>query len=369
MMGGDSHRYLGSAEALRAGKPIDERDENYVGFVLYLALIGWLAPDRDALAWAAVVVQSGVSLLALLCVYGIGRTVLSGTSGALASLFYAANPYAMVWNRYLLTDSLFISFVLISLWALIRTSRRRAWLTLALPACAFTALLRPNGLFYTPVFLVYLLFLLGRRARLAAGALFAVALLAGLPFIASEVQKATDRIQVIDHLAAGVTIWRTARIDMPEYRSPRTHPIADFAAYATAYPAETLRLLAARLRVAYLFTRDDFSPRHNALLRVTLPTLYGFAVAGMVRRLAAAARRDALLLVGVLAVQTAILALTYSDHDPRFTCYTLTLVALFAAHGLDGLPGAVRRPSPPTLHGTAGPDPMARVRDSGSPGP
>jgi Dolichyl-phosphate-mannose-protein mannosyltransferase len=336
-MGGDSPRYIASAQRLLEEGVISGRDQNYSGFVLYLALMKTVAPGGDSFAKAAVAVQSAVALLALFCVYGIGATVLSERAGALASVFYALNPYAMIWNRYVLTDSLFISFVLISIWALVKASRRPGWLGLAVPVCVFTAMLRPNGVVYFPVFLVYLHSLLSKRLRVAACVVIAVAALAASPLLMKEFRKATDRIQAIDNLVDGVTVWREARIDMPKYEKPRTHPIADAVGYVTTYPYDALRLFAARLYAAYVFTRDDFSPRHNALLLVALPGLYALAAAGALRGCRRGITRDVLLMLGVLAVQTGLFAVTYSDHDPRFTCYTITLIALFAAYGFEGL--------------------------------
>jgi 4-amino-4-deoxy-L-arabinose transferase-like glycosyltransferase len=317
-----------------------------------------VAPGGDSFARAAVAVQSAVALLALLCVYGIGAMVLSERAGALASVFYALNPYAMIWNRYVLTDSLFISFVLISIWALIKASRRHGWLGLAVPACVFTAMLRPNGVVYFPVFLVYLHSLLGRRLRVAAYVVIAVAALAASPLLMDEFEKATERIQIIDNLVDGVTVWREAKIDMPRYEKPRTHAMADAFGYVTTYPYDSLRLFAARLYAAYVFTRDDFSPRHNALLLVALPALYALAVAGAIRSCRRGITRDGLLVLGVLAAQTGIFAMTYSDHDPRFTCYTITLIALFAAYGVDGLvmsgwPRPIGRGRPPAPRAAA----------------
>ncbi len=355
-MGGDSPRYIGSAQRLLEDGVLSGRDQNYSGFVLYLALTKTVAPGGESFASAAVAAQSAVALGALFCVYGIGAMVLSERAGALASVFYALNPYAMIWNRYVLTDSLFISFVLISIWALIKASRRHGWLGLAVPACVFTAMLRPNGVVYFPVFLVYLHSLFGKRLRVAAYVVIAVAALAASPFLMKELEKATDRIQIIDNLVDGVTVWHEAKIDMPRYERPRTRPIADTFAYVTTYPYDSLRLFAARLYAAYMFTRDDFSTRHNALLLVALPFLYALAVAGTIRSCQRGITRDVLLLLGVLAVQTGIFAMTYSDHDPRFTCYTITLIALFAAYGFEGLvmsgwlrPAGRGRPPAPRL--------------------
>jgi Dolichyl-phosphate-mannose-protein mannosyltransferase len=345
-MGGDSPRYVASAERLLERGVIQGRDQNYSGTVVYLALMKIVAPGGDAFATAAVAVQTVVAFLALFCVYGIGRMTLSERAGALAAVLYAVNPYAMIWNRYVLTDSLFISFVLVSIWALLAAARRRRWLALAVPACVFTAMLRPNGLVYLPVFLLYLLSLLSRRLRAVACVVVAGAALAAAPFLAREIAKAADRIQAVDHLVEGVTVWHVARIDMPGYDTAGMHPVTAVFAYVATYPSATLRLFAARLHAAYLFTREGFSPRHNALLRVALPVLYALAAAGLVRSWRRGPTRDLLLVLGVLGAQTAILVLTYSDHDPRFTCYTLTLVFLLAAYGLEWVMSAYRASSP-----------------------
>ncbi|MBI4665209.1 MAG: glycosyltransferase family 39 protein [Nitrospinae bacterium] len=335
IMSGDTPRYIDSADYLLAHGAIVGRDQNYSGFVAYLAFMKILAPEGESFKIAAIAVQTFISLIAFLCVYGTGARVFSETAGALSALFFSLNHYAIYWIQYALTDSLFISFVIISVWALVRFGENGRWIWLAAPACLFTAALRPNGVFIFPVFLVYLLSYLSRKVQIAIYSACIAAAIAASPFLMTEFQKATDHIQVMDNLTGGYLVWGLDKIEMPPFQWEKKNVIEDSFTYFTAYPKDTLKLFATRLYTAYIFTRSGYTPAHNAFLLTVLPVFYILAAAGAVRSYITVFTRDRLLVMGVIAVQSAILALTFSDYDPRFTCYIITLVALFSAYGAE----------------------------------
>jgi len=300
-----------------------------------------LAPGGDSFRGAAVYMQTAISALALLLVFRIGTAMRSELAGSLAALFYSVNFHALSWNKFVLTDSLFISFVIISVWALIKSGDDRRFIAIAIPVCVFTASLRPNGVVYFIAFAAYLVSLMPKKVAIAVISSIAVAVLAASPFLFDEIQKATDRIQLIDNLTGGYTIWETEKIEMPPFDKQRKNVIADAAGYIAEHPAASLKLMLARLYTGFVFTRADYSPAHNAIILAIAPPLYLLAIIGAWVCLKSWAMKPAALIIGVVAAQAFIFALTFSDHDPRFTCYVLTLVAILAAAGVDAILTAI----------------------------
>jgi len=216
VLGGDTHHYVDAVNQFLEEGSITGRNQNYSGYVLFLSLCKAISPSGISYFALSVVFQTLFSCAALFCLHAVGVRIFSQTTGLLSALCFSVNYYAIFWNQYVLTDSLFISFVIISCYAAVKASTNRWFLLLALPSVAFTAMLRPNGLVFLPVFFVYLVSSLKPKVQAVLYICVAVAVALAGAFIMTEFQKATDRIQTLDQIERGTIIWNLKRIDMPK---------------------------------------------------------------------------------------------------------------------------------------------------------
>ncbi len=334
VQGGDTHHFVDAVNELVENGSITNRSQNYSGYVIFLAICKLITPSGGSYFATSIAIQTLFSFIAMFCVFHLGNSVFSETTAKLATLFFSVNYYTIYLNQYVLTDSMFISLALISCSTLVMASWNRWWFGLAAPATIFTAMFRPNGIVFFPLFALYALSLLKAKTQAVIYTILVVALVAAGPFLLKEFYKATSRIQALGQIERGTVVYGYKFIEMPELKNKSHDLLKDTARYAMEYPGALLNLVYNRLYSYYFFMRDEFSSLHNMFLKITLPVFYLLALMGVARCFATGFDRNHLLLLGIIAAQSAITASAYSDHDPRFLCYIISLIALFSAFGL-----------------------------------
>ncbi len=334
-IGGDTRHYTDGADELIENHTITGRNQNYSGYVVIVALAKLVTQSEEKSFYLVMFFQAAVSFFAMFCVYRLGEELFGKIAAILGTISFSANFYIIFWSKQIHTDSLFISFVIIAALSLILSSRNKMWLIAAIPAVIFMASLRPNGLFYFPVFLVYFISIFKARTQAIFYTLLCISALVTATFIAGEIQKATDRIKLIDELENGTVLWLQEFEPMPKMENRSGDVVKDLTYYLATYPAETFSLMFARVYRSYFFWRDDYSARHRMVLMIALPLLYLFAATGVVRSFLYRPGKDHLFLLGIILAQTLIIAGTFAVHDTRFTCYVLTFIMLFACYGAE----------------------------------
>jgi hypothetical protein len=125
-----------------AGRPF----RNQGGWV-FIGYNGLLAAS-DALglgAIGAVLFQAVAAACATLALYDLGRQIGGRLAGVLGAAFFVVNYDIARWHQYVLTDSLYISMVVVTTWAVHRASERGGVSYLGAGVLiAITALVRPN---------------------------------------------------------------------------------------------------------------------------------------------------------------------------------------------------------------------------------
>jgi len=333
--GGDTHHYLDAVDELYENGSIIKRNQNYSGYVIFLTFCKIITPHGYSYLSTSVAIQVFVSFVALLSVYYLGVSIFSFPTASLSTLFFSLNYYSLFWNQYVLTDSLFISFVTISCATALLSSRDRRYLAISIPAIIFTAMLRPNGLVFFPVFLIYMISTLRVKARALIYIVLVICVTIGASFLSTQFQKATGRIQVLDNLEGGTLIWGQKYLPMPKMEKRSGETVKDTVNYFIDYPKDVIYLAVSRIYINYYFVRDGYSKKHVVFLMIALPLFYLLSIAGVVKSFTVGVNRDKLLLLGIIAAQTIIFAGTYADYDPRFLCYIISLIALFAFYGFE----------------------------------
>src|SRR5207244_60238 len=99
-----------------------------------------------------VLTQMVVAALALLAQYDLGRRLAGSLGGVVAGALLALNPEIARWHAFILTDSLYISLVILACWAIHRAAARRGgWYASAFALVVAAALMRPNGWVFFPI--------------------------------------------------------------------------------------------------------------------------------------------------------------------------------------------------------------------------
>jgi 4-amino-4-deoxy-L-arabinose transferase-like glycosyltransferase len=281
-----------------------------------------------------VAVQVAVAALATLALYDLGTRLASRGAGLLAGALFAVNPDLLQWHYYILTDSLYISGVVLAVWSIQTAagSARRAQLAALLVVVA-AALVRPNGWWLLPCALGYWALRAGRQRRLALALSLAALLAAVLAGASLPVGR-----NLVAWTAPDVALWRGDVIwGYPAWRQPMPPgPEAErswlpLVEYIARYPLDVLRLAGLRVGVELSHVRPYYSARHNVLIVALLVPVYVLAICGIWSTWRAPLTG---LLLAVILGHLAIVGATYADYDGRFLLYVLPLIGIFAGAGL-----------------------------------
>lgn len=328
----DTGRYLNGADALLVGSHLPGKAGSYLGYVCFVAVFRLAGLGAQAI----VVGQILLSAAAALCMYRLALTCWGERAGWIAAGLYMLYPDVQMWNFYILTDSVFISLLVIGAYLVVRADSAGRW-ALALLVVGALALVRPNGVIAGAAMVLLLVWRMLRSGR--TGTLVAVGaagvVLGAVAFKPLAAMLTLERLET--HLAEGTIIWGYDGFRLPvalpgRSDAARGGPYA-IAAALTADPVGFLQLFSARIAVFFGHARPYWSPLHNAFTFSTLAVVYVLACVGAVRY----RRHDAVVLAGALILlQAMVVGLTFADWDGRHLDAVLPMIFLIAA------PGAVR---------------------------
>src|SRR5580765_6013426 len=167
--GVDTTRYLNGAANLLGGQSFPTEQKRYLGYIAVLAVSRLLGIGEKG----AIIFQIGFAAQATLALYDLGRQLSGRVAGFVAAVFFIVNVDIARWNTYVLTDSIYISLVVLSTWLIHRTAERAqvSWYAVAAGTVLFAALVRPHGWILVPIAAIYWI----ARASLSRRAKFGVA--------------------------------------------------------------------------------------------------------------------------------------------------------------------------------------------------
>ena len=329
--GGDTIRYVEGAAHLLRGQPLEGMQALFPGYVALVAA----AAKAGAGLTGVVLVQIVVAAVATAVIFRLGGSVSSVACGAIAASLFALNVDLARWHLFVLTDSLYIAFVVFATAATHAASERGGWrYAAAVLVVIVAASLRPQGRLLA---IAAALYWIARRpverrhavARYAAAALMliAVAVTSGATLRAEAETPAR-------WLGNGVVIWSHEASRLPMPSDPAIDLLAADATsvapirYALWHPVATTRLALTRVVVELSHARPFYSRAHNVAVVLLLSVTYVCAAIGFVR-----IRRQPLaqLIALTIALHLVFVAATFADWDGRFLLYVLPLVNVFAA--------------------------------------
>ena len=334
----DSRQYLRYAEQLAAtGTFAEGHYLRYVGYPLFLSLFLKLKLGR----LAVVLAQMALSGLAARALYGTAWRLSGGhwATAALAALLFIGWPEIQRFNVFLLTESLFTSLLVLSLW-LVARARTAGGMALALVLLLATATVRPNGFVAVGAAGLAALVWLREQKPRRRNTWWWLAVLVFLPLAWVGLNGLLRTFTLIETYQQGIIIYGypganlhpAALLWLPDPTAPPLGRLGFFVWHNPRYFAQL-----ASLKLAYFmgFPKPYYSALHCVLLTLVLPVLYWLALRGVARR--AVARPVRGYAASVILLQAVVVMLTVEDWDVRFSAPVLSYWFLLAALGAQPL--------------------------------
>jgi hypothetical protein len=346
--GGDTSRYIYGAHALLDGRSLGGYTWAYWGYMAVVAF--WQAIGAGLLG--VVGFQIGVAAVAGAAVASLGATLGGPLAGLVGAAFLLVNPDVARWHSYILTDSLYISAVVIVAFLVWRAAERGGWwYGLALLALLPAATLRPTALVLLPVAAAFWgMRGIVTRDRLGV-ALGVIGVVGAMLLVFSPRVQDTAGALPGATLRSGRVIYQhpAFRMEMPQDETPRGAGWRSDLRYIQRHLGPALALGARRVAVELAHVRPYYRPRHNVLIVAMLLPFYSLALIGI-----AATWRHPLthLLVALVVAHLLFVAVTLADYDGRFLLYAFGPLAALAAAGVGWLingarPGSMAAAAPP----------------------
>jgi hypothetical protein len=288
--------------------------------------------------WGVIVVQLLMNALATGCFYNMSFHLSQNRAVPfIAALLLIVFIPLQVWNTYLYTESLFISFTIIFSYLLIRSSLGPAALAGLSVALLLLVVTRPSGILFVAPAILYLVqqkikgnYAVLKKLLLVLSAITVVALIVNAAFKTGgdfDVMKPFVEAHIICFIP---TTGSGASLDIAN----TGQPITDLLYYILHNPLHFLKLFLLRLLSFFNLARPYYSTAHNLLLYAVMLPVYFFAIVGLIKKAKAAGHFYLLLLIALYAIA---IALQCDDYHSRFAMVVFPYIFYFAAVGVVGV--------------------------------
>lgn len=291
-----------------------------------------------------------VNLLALigagLGLYDLGlRHGGTPRAGLLAAATFVVNPLTAQWMRFVLTETLGYTSVVIALWGMVRFlgSARAEGAVTALLAGGFVTLLRPNGVL---VLGAALTIVLGRRLvtsrRWLAAAITVATVWAGVAAVfligSREPGRGDERTSqmVVSRIHAGVVVEGLPHVlvttPMPTASDPSDLSLAAAGRYALEHPVAVAGLGVRRILVETAQVRRHYPDVVNILMGLGFAVFMASAFLGA---LASHARPLRVSIIALMVPQILLIGATFAVPEARYGWLYLVALCPWAGIGAD----------------------------------
>ncbi|MFW7378373.1 MAG: hypothetical protein ACOH5I_06185 [Oligoflexus sp.] len=339
-IGNDATRFLSGAESLLNSETLEVREFNYIGYILLVSV-------NKIFDWNASGIyffQISFHVLACVLLFLIGRNISSYKTGLIVSLGWGFLIFHTYWNFYIMSDSLFISLLIMIIFLFQRLKYKRSIDILCfLTAVIYLGIFRPNGFYLAVIFLLGSLFII-QSWLLRFGIITCIMLFMGISptsptgivFWSGESQGSFIKDLIWGQLIDGTIIWKKVLIDMPhpENQSPN-NIISGYAKYVLNFPIETIGLYLQRI-FHFLFNWNPYySMMRNVVNFCFLAGFHSIFLIGLLY----AKKKDPFFCTIAIAIlfHLCFVALTHVDYDGRFLAYILPLQVVFVMKGLQSI--------------------------------
>jgi hypothetical protein len=326
--GGDTPRLLAEAHNLATGQPFGPS-----GMAFLLPHVLFAATIRLGLPLGAyIAIQVLLAGVATCALFGLVMRAGGGVWAAVgASTAWALNPLAQQMNVYLLSDGLYQSLLIITVYCVLRGLQAQSAAAVLVAALSLVAiaLCRPQGQLWPTIVAVILLMAMPRTRLMwtTAGALIVLqALLLGLT------SRYAVQMNMVQHFERGQVIWgyEGLRQTMPAWRGEDDAGLRSVVEYCLQHPLASAGLMATRMVVELGNIRPFYSMRHNLSSVVFYWPLYPLAIVGLRTRLLPAAK---MLSLTAFIAHALFVGATHADSDGRWFLQILPLLLMWASIG------------------------------------
>jgi 4-amino-4-deoxy-L-arabinose transferase-like glycosyltransferase len=324
--GGDSLRYVGEANRVFHHVGLVGKQRSYSGYILFFALLRYLHLSS---VWVATV-QIFVAALSGLALYELAKHLAGRMAGLLATILFLLNPDIFRWNLFVLTDALYIDFVILACWAIWKASGSLLTKTLFFAVVLFASSIRPNG-WALPLIAVTYWILRQTKNRMAKLILLATVFIS-FGYGLSRVQFFVSGIENESPLRAltnNVIVWGYPH-SFGEAPDSESVDWTKLGLRVVRNPVSTMRLAGLRVAVEFAHVRPFYSKVHNIALVLFLPAIYISAIYGFCQL-----RNEplVLLMVSIIFYHTLVIAAFFADWDGRFLLYIFPLIGVLSSSG------------------------------------
>ena len=328
----DSDRYLLGAESILNGAPIIGRGNQYLGYLIFIALIKFMSLPIEFV----VVFQIIIAIVAAFTLFNLAKAITGNSiSGYVAISLYLLNPFITTWHTFILTESLYSSLVIFTCWTFYKAFTFRSYknILIFIIVLLLTILTRPNGWIFLPLLIGFCLFYSKLQLKIKISGL--VIIFFSFIFLASTVpafQKAISLTTPIELMQEGEVVWGhpELRIEMPKENFSDEQNWYQGYKYIIKHPFSCSKL--AFLRVGYMFIqiRSHHSPAFKVHILLWIIPAYLLALIGILKFRQSKITRIAL---AIILGHAFIVGLTYATHESRFLIYILPIIYLLSGCG------------------------------------
>jgi len=246
-------------------------------------------------------------------------------------LFY---PSIQIFNFYILTESLFINFIIIGFYLLIRNYKLYS-IILGILFLSYTASIRPFGIIILPLLLVYL-FMIALKFKKKKIIYFLTTLfILILIFTYFIIDYLVILLGVPELLLSGDIIWNYNNMKPPydlSLLSLKNMGALQVVSYIFNYPMYFLNNFLTKLFWFLFRLRPFYSDLHNLFLIISSIFLYGFSIMSLFNK---SRKPEAIyFMVFFIIMMTFTVLLTVVDWDARFSLPLLPFIFLFTSSGI-----------------------------------
>ena len=322
--GGDS--YLSLADKF---PNLSAAEWSYGGYVSILYLGSLLGSSE----WFTFFLQMTVVFAASKALLTIGRQFDGEMVGWLAATIYLCHPMVAQWSRYLLTDSLFYAFIVLSTSELLRIIRKDS---VSYKKIFFYLLvvitLRPNGIvFVATVVVIALIFTVLTKRKKSLLVSFVAILFLLISLFSPTLNSGNELNNFGPQAWNGVVVHgvEEEKIDMPQPESFDTSNKA-FLVYISKHPLPMLELGTRRVWWELKQVRPWYSKNLNYFLKISMTFFYITSAIGFwVSRKELTTKA----ITGITIPFVILIGATWAIWEGRFAWWFLSLWTLWSAKG------------------------------------
>jgi len=337
-LGGDSGRYIRAAQQILLtnfpnypeGIADINNAQGYMGYNLFLSLMFLLNLNFVSIA----IVQVIISAIAGFCIFKIGSLLWNEKIGIISLIMFLFYPSIQIFNFYILTESLFINFIIIGFYILIRNYKFSTIILGALFLC-YTASIRPFGVIILPLIFIYLYMIALKFKKIKIIYFLTSLFILILIFTFLIIDQLVILLGVPELLLSGDIIWNYNSIKPPY--DLNSLPLNDMGAfdvvtYIFNYPWYFMSNFATKLFWFLLRFRPFYSDLHNIFLLGSSLFLYTFSIISFLNK---NNKPEAVYFMIIFIIMLTItVLLTVVDWDARFSLPILPFIFLFASSGI-----------------------------------